>query len=88
MTMPCPPGRCNWVSDSQDPDHYYCLNCQQERWVNGEPQSKSASSPNAVFAFVVFFLLLLALLSDRFQAHKFQPVPTNSVPANAISVEK
>ncbi|WP_449418675.1 hypothetical protein [Phormidium nigroviride] len=25
---------CPWVRDSQESDHYYCLRCGTERWVN------------------------------------------------------
>jgi hypothetical protein len=25
---------CNWVQNSQDPDHYVCLRCDRERRLN------------------------------------------------------
>lgn len=26
---------CPWVRDTQNPDHYCCLRCNRERWING-----------------------------------------------------
>jgi hypothetical protein len=34
MLDKCEENYCPWVRDTQKPDHYCCLRCNRDRWVN------------------------------------------------------
>ncbi|MCL1464802.1 hypothetical protein [Argonema galeatum] len=53
--MSCNQLYCPWVQDSRDPDHYVCLKCDRERYIN---QSNNLS----MLLIVVAIALILALL--------------------------
>jgi hypothetical protein len=51
----CPEIYCPWVQDSQDADHYCCLRCGKERFVN------RLSSSNDWWLWILLFFIALAI---------------------------
>lgn len=54
MDKNCQQIYCPWVRDSQEPDHYYCLRCGKERWVN-----RSSASGDWLFWIFLFFIAVI-----------------------------
>ncbi|HLO49750.1 MAG TPA: hypothetical protein VK211_15145 [Kamptonema sp.] len=54
MDRKCPEIYCHWVRDCQESNHYYCLRCGRERWVN-----RSHSSDDWWFWILLFFLAVI-----------------------------
>ncbi|HAO10399.1 MAG TPA: hypothetical protein DCQ51_04270 [Planktothrix sp. UBA8407] len=52
MIDKCEEHYCPWVRDTQKPDHYYCLRCKRERWVN-----RSISDDGEWFLWVILFVV-------------------------------
>ncbi len=54
MDRKCPEIYCPWVRDYEDLNHYYCLRCDRERWVN-----RSHSSDDSWFWILLFILAVI-----------------------------
>jgi len=54
MDRKCPEIYCPWVRDYEDLNHYYCLRCDRERWVN-----RSHSSDDWWFWILLFILAVI-----------------------------
>ena len=48
--MTCNKTFCNWVRNSQDPDHYVCLKCDREKRLN---------QPDSIWTFIILFAIAL-----------------------------
>ncbi|MBD2481880.1 hypothetical protein [Planktothrix sp. FACHB-1365] len=46
--MTCPERFCNWVRNSQDPDHYVCLRCDRQKRLN---------QPDSIWTFIILFAI-------------------------------
>ncbi len=51
--------KLNWVQDEDDPNHYVCLKCGKERWIDEDNFSIFGSGIFQVFILLVVVILLL-----------------------------
>ncbi|NEO17376.1 MAG: hypothetical protein F6J98_34755 [Moorea sp. SIO4G2] len=56
--MKCDQIYCPWIQDSQNADHYVCLKCNRERYIN---ESRPGS---VIFVCVAIAFIVVALLSN------------------------
>lgn len=56
--MKCNQFQCHWVQNSRDPDHYVCLKCDRERWVN-----RNSSIP--FFPLLIAASIIVVIMSSR-----------------------
>ncbi|MEY3870813.1 MAG: hypothetical protein RLZZ338_4707 [Cyanobacteriota bacterium] len=56
MDNKCPEIYCPWVRDTQDADHYCCLRCGKDRWVN-----RSSNSNNDWWLWILLFFIALII---------------------------
>jgi|JI9StandDraft_2_1071091.scaffolds.fasta_scaffold12618_3 hypothetical protein len=55
MNNKCEEIYCPWVRDSEDLNHYCCLRCGTERWVN-------RSQSNDWFIWILLFLIAVIIV--------------------------
>ncbi|MDJ1173780.1 hypothetical protein [Roseofilum capinflatum] len=53
---------CPWVRNTQDLDHYICLKCGQERFLN---KMKSNQPPLGLLILMVMAILVTVLVQER-----------------------
>lgn len=55
--MKCEQHFCNWVRNSQDPDHYVCLRCDKEKHIN---RSESGLTYLMIFGVSLFLVIWMS----------------------------
>ncbi|MEY3869961.1 MAG: hypothetical protein ACRCT1_16660 [Microcoleaceae cyanobacterium] len=55
--MKCDQHFCNWVRNSQNPDHYVCLRCDKEKHIN---RSESGLTYLMIFGVSLFLVILMS----------------------------
>jgi hypothetical protein len=57
MDNKCAEIYCPWVRDTQDADHYCCLRCGKDRFVN-----RSSNNDWWLWIFLFFIALIIAIM--------------------------
>ncbi len=62
MMKECQHPFCIWVKDAYNPDHYVCLKCDRERWLN---QVHPLTLVVLILVFVAIMTLLMGCQTDN-----------------------